>query len=72
MPSVTRLVFQHDVAREVLVSMEEHARDAAVQALGTWALLNFVGMSRKRARELYELGGKDTELFLGLTLGKEF
>lgn len=39
--------------------MEEHARDVGVQALGTWALSNFVGISRKRARELYELGGKD-------------
>eukprot|EP00438_Fugacium_kawagutii_P035444 Skav231814 [mRNA] locus=scaffold692:405581:406728:- [translate_table: standard] len=57
--SFKKLVFEHDVPREVLIAMEEHARDVGVQALGVWALLNFAGVSQKRARELYELGGKD-------------
>lgn len=52
-------LFLQDCPQEVLLVMEEHARDVGVQALGTWALSNFVGISRKRARELYELGGKD-------------
>ena len=65
------VVFQNDVPREVLVAMEEHARDVGVQALGTWALLNFVGISRKRARELYEsLGTWVLGRFLGRFLGE--
>ena len=56
---ISQDLFLQDCPQEVLLVMEEHARDVGVQALGTWALSNFVGISRKRARELYELGGKD-------------
>ncbi|CAK8998202.1 Protein aardvark [Durusdinium trenchii] len=54
-----RRVFKEGLCNQVLVVMEEHARDVAVQVLGTWALGVFVGLSQKRARELFELGGKD-------------
>lgn len=61
-----REMFEQDVPKEVLAAMEEHARDAGVQALGSWALGNLVGVSRKRARELFELGGKD-RVFLAMS-----
>ncbi|CAE7265835.1 aarA [Symbiodinium sp. CCMP2592] len=65
-PAVKRQLFDQDIPREILSGMEDYARDVGVQVVGAWALGNFVGVSRKRARQLYELGGKD-RVFLAMS-----
>ncbi|CAE7195655.1 IMPA8 [Symbiodinium necroappetens] len=65
-PAVKRQLFDQDIPKEILSGMEDYARDVGVQVVGAWALGNFVGVSRKRARQLYELGGKD-RVFLAMS-----
>ena len=64
--ALKRQLFDLDVPKEVLTGMEDHGRDIGMQVVGAWALGNFVGISRKRARQLYELGGKD-RVFLAMS-----
>ena len=65
-PTIKRQIFDQDIPKEILTGMEDHGRDVGVQVVGAWALGNFVGVSRKRARQLYELGGKD-RVFLAMS-----
>ena len=65
-PAIKRQVFDRDIPKDILAGMEDHGRDVGVQVVGAWALGNFVGVSRKRARQLYELGGKD-RVFLAMS-----